>query len=122
MVFSTIFEQILNFIFKISFDQNQFKFLHNIRAFLFKIIIKMKKFLLVIFGIWSETLYYGTRLWPDFRATLKICKISNFDQNQFKFSMQQQYKYISNNEEFSLLVNFGRIWPITMHVGYWPEF
>ena len=27
-------------------------------------------------------------LWPDFGTTLKICKKSNYDQNQLKFSTQ----------------------------------
>ena len=26
-------------------------------------------------------------VWPDFRATLKICKKFNFDRNQLKLSM-----------------------------------
>ena len=44
----------------------------------------MENFLLVIFDeIWPMTLYYIVQgLWPDFGATLKIHKNSNFDQNQ----------------------------------------
>ena len=35
----------------------------------------MENFLLAIFDeIWPKTLYYSTGLWPDFGATLKICK------------------------------------------------
>ena len=33
-------------------------------------------------------------LWPDFGATLKICKKSNFDQNQLKLSTQHKYMYM----------------------------
>ena len=49
----------------------------------------MENSLLFIFGkIWSNTLYYIVKeLWPDFGATLKICKKSNFDRNQLKVSM-----------------------------------
>ena len=42
--------------------------------------------LLFIFGeIWSKSIVQG--LCPDFGATLKIFKESNFDQNQLKVSM-----------------------------------
>ena len=53
-----------------------------------KKIIKMQNSLLVIFAkIWPKTMYYIVQgLWPDFGATLKICKKSNFDQNQLKLS------------------------------------
>ena len=33
-------------------------------------------------------------LWPNFGATLKIHKKSNFDQNQFKLSTQHKYMYM----------------------------
>ena len=33
-------------------------------------------------------------LWPDFGATLKICKKSNFDRNQLKLSTQHKYMYM----------------------------
>ena len=33
-------------------------------------------------------------LWPDFGATLKICKKSKFDQNQVKLSTQHKYMYM----------------------------
>ena len=33
-------------------------------------------------------------LWPDFRATLKIHKKSNFDRNQLKLSTQHKYMYM----------------------------
>ena len=39
----------------------------------------MENSLLFIFGeIWPNTLYIVQGLWPDFGATLKICKKSNF--------------------------------------------
>ena len=34
------------------------------------------------------------RLWPDFRATLKIRKNFNFDQNQFKIEKQHKDMYM----------------------------
>ena len=33
-------------------------------------------------------------LWPDFGATFKIYKKSNFDWNQLKLSMQHKYMYM----------------------------
>ena len=56
----------------------------------------MKISLLFIFGeIWLRTMYYIVQgLWPDFGATLKIYKKSNFDQNQLKVSTQHQYMYM----------------------------
>ena len=56
----------------------------------------MENFLLVNFAkIWPETLYYIVQgLWPDFGATLKIHKKSNFDQNQLKLSTQHKYMYM----------------------------
>ena len=51
--------------------------------------------LLFIFDeIWPMTLYYSTGSLPDFRATLKFCKKSNFDQNQLKLFAQHKYMYI----------------------------
>ena len=40
----------------------------------------------------SLTIVQG--LLPDFRATLKIHKKSNFDQNHLKISIQHKYMYI----------------------------
>ena len=56
----------------------------------------MENSLLAIFDeIWPKTLYYIVqRLWPDFRATLKIRKKSNFDWNQPKLSTQHKYMYM----------------------------
>ena len=51
----------------------------------------MENSFLVNFGeIWPMTLYYSTGLWPDFGATLKILKKSNFDWNQLRFSTQHK--------------------------------
>ena len=45
--------------------------------------------------IWPTTLYYIVQgLLPDFGANLKICKKSNFDQNQLKLSTQHKYMYM----------------------------
>ena len=44
--------------------------------------------------IWPKTMYYSKGLWPDFGATLKIHKKSNFDLNQFKLSTQHKYMYM----------------------------
>ena len=45
--------------------------------------------------IWPKTLYYIVQgLWPDFGATLKIHKKSNFDRNQLKLSTQHKYMYM----------------------------
>ena len=56
----------------------------------------MENSLFFIFDeIWPETMYYIVQgLWPDFGATLKICKKSNFDQNQSKLSTQHKYMYM----------------------------
>ena len=67
----------------------------------------MENFLLVIFDeIWPKSLYYIVQgLWPDFGATLKIHKKSNFDQNQLKVSKQHKNMYMHQknykNGEFS---------------------
>ena len=56
----------------------------------------MENSLLVIFDeIWPKSLYYIVQgLWPDFGATLKIHKKSNFDRNQLKLSTQHKYIYM----------------------------
>ena len=56
----------------------------------------MENSLLVIFDkIWPKTMYYIVQgIWPDFLATLKIHKKSNFDRNQLKISTQQKYMYM----------------------------
>ena len=41
--------------------------------------------------IWPMTLQ---GLWPDFGATLKIHKKSNFDRNQLKLSIQHECMYM----------------------------
>ena len=48
--------------------------------------------LLAIFDEIPCTIVQG--LWPDFGATLKICKKSNFDQNQPKLSTQLKNMYM----------------------------
>ena len=55
----------------------------------------MENSLLTIFDeIRPKTLYYIVQsLWPNFGATLKIQKKSNFDWNQLKLTTQ--HKYIS---------------------------
>ena len=56
----------------------------------------MENSLLVIFDeIWPKTMYYIVQgLWPDFGATLKIRKKSNFDRNQLKLSTQHNNMYV----------------------------
>ena len=56
----------------------------------------MKNSLLVIFAkIWPETMYYIVQgLLSDFGATLKICKKSNFDQDQLKLATQHKNMYM----------------------------
>ena len=54
----------------------------------------MENSLLFIFDeIWPETIIVQG-LWPDFGATLKIHKKSNFDRNQLKLSTQHKYMYM----------------------------
>ena len=54
----------------------------------------MENSLLAIFDeIWLKTMYYKG-VWPDFGATLKIRKKSNFDQNLLKLSTQHKYMYM----------------------------
>ena len=51
-------------------------------------------FLAIFDEIWPKTMYYIVQgLWPDFGATLKIHKISNFDQNHLKISTQHENMY-----------------------------
>ena len=56
----------------------------------------MENSLLAIFDeIWPKTMYYIVQgLWPDFGATLKIRKKSNFDRNQLKLSTQHNNMYV----------------------------
>ena len=56
----------------------------------------MENSLLAIFDeIWPKSLYYIVQgLWPDFGASLKIHKKSNFDRNQLKPSTQHKYMYM----------------------------
>ena len=56
----------------------------------------MENSLLPIFAkIWPKSLYYIVQgLLPDFGATLKICKKSNFDPNQLKLSTQHKSIYM----------------------------
>ena len=55
----------------------------------------MKNCHLVIFGeIWPTPCTIVQGLWPDFGATLKIRKKSNFDRNQLKLSTQHKYMYM----------------------------
>ena len=52
----------------------------------------MENSLLVIFGRRPCTIVQG--LFPDFGATSKICKKSNFDWNQFKLETQYKDMYM----------------------------
>ena len=52
----------------------------------------MENSLLAIFDEIPCTIVHG--LGPDFSATLKIHKKSNFDWNQFKFDTQHQNMYM----------------------------
>ena len=55
----------------------------------------MENSLLFIFDeIWPMTCTIVQGLLPDFGATLKIRKKSNFDQNQLKLSTQHKYMYM----------------------------
>ena len=74
----------------------------------------MKNSLLVIFGKNCCTIVQGH--WPDFGATLKIHKKSNFDWNQLKISTQHKYMYMHQyiyiyiyiNGEFSVHVHVSQ--------------
>ena len=50
--------------------------------------------LAIVDEIRPKTLYLVQGVWPDFLATLKIHKKSNFDQNQLKVSMQHKNMYM----------------------------
>ena len=52
----------------------------------------MKNSVGAIFDEIPCTIAHG--LWPNFGATSKIHKKSNFDQNQLKFSTQHKYMYM----------------------------
>ena len=69
------------------------------------------------FGQRPSTIVQG--VWPDFLATLKIHKKSNFDQNQLKVSMQHKNMYMLQKKnikmENSLLAIFDEIWPKTLY-------
>ena len=52
----------------------------------------MENSLLAIFGQIPCTIVQG--LWPNFEATLKIHKKSNFDRNPLKISTQHKYMYV----------------------------
>ena len=55
----------------------------------------MENSLLVIFGeIWPKSLTIVQGIWPDFGATLKMCKKSKFDRNQFKVEKQHKDMYM----------------------------
>ena len=67
-------------------------------------------------------------LWPDFLATLKFHKKSNFDQNQLKLSTQHKYMYMHQKKilewrllSLSILMKFGPR-PCTIVQGLWPDF
>ena len=52
----------------------------------------MENSVIAIFDEIPCTIAHG--LWPDFGATLKIRKKSNFDRNQLKLSTQHKYMYM----------------------------
>ena len=52
----------------------------------------MENSLLVIFGKIPCTIAHG--FWPDFGATLKIHKKSNYDRNQLKLDKQHKNMYM----------------------------
>ena len=55
----------------------------------------MENSLLVNFDeIWLRPCTIVQGLWPDFGATSKIRKKSNFDRNQLKLSTQHKYMYM----------------------------
>ena len=81
---------------------------------------------MVKFGQGPCTIVQG--LWPDFGATLKIYKKSNFDWNELKFSTQHENMYMYQKKiikmETSLLAIFDEIWPKTLYYivqGFWPD-
>ena len=55
----------------------------------------MENFLLAVFEeIWPRPCTIVQGLCPGFGATLKFCKKSNFDQNQFKTEKQHKDMYL----------------------------
>ena len=55
----------------------------------------MENCLLAIFDkIWPRPCTIVQGLWPDFGATLKIRKKSNFNRNQLKLYTQYKYMYM----------------------------
>ena len=67
-------------------------------------------------------------LWPNFGATSKICKKSNFDRNQLQLYTQHKNMYMHQKKlskwrilSFSFLMKFGQI-PCTIVQGLWPDF
>ena len=53
------------------------------------------RLLFILDEIWPTTLYYIVQgLLPNFGATLKIRKKSNFDRNQLKLSTQFKYMFM----------------------------
>ena len=90
----------------------------------------MENFHLDIFHeIWLTTLYYIVQgVWPDFLATLKICRKSNFDRNQFKLSTWHKNMYMYQKKllkwrilTLSFLMKFAQQ-PFTIVQGVWPDF
>ena len=56
---------------------------------------KMENSLLMIFDeIWQKSRTIVLGFWPNFKATIKIHKKSNIDQNQLKLSTQHKYMYM----------------------------
>ena len=93
----------------------------------------MKKFLLVNSDeIWPMSCTIVQGLWPDFGATLKNCKKSNFDRNQLKPSTQHKNMYMYQKKiikmENSLLVIFDETWPKSLYYStgtlarFWSNF
>ena len=57
--------------------------------------MKMENSLLAIFDeIWPKPCTIVQQLWPDFGATLKIHKKSNFDWNELKLDKQDKNMYM----------------------------
>ena len=72
------------------------------------------------------TIVHG--FWPNFGATLKIHKKSNFDRNQLKLSTQHKYMYMHQKKllkwrilSLSFLMKSGPR-PCTIVHGLWPNF
>ena len=56
-------------------------------------------------------------IWSNFGATLKICKKSNFDQNQLKLSTQHKYMYMHQKKFLKWRI---LILPFLMKFGQTP--